>query len=248
MGSRVKSALFLLFLLILLFEAGCISPGPHPDVGTEKGFGPALTMEPPYFPRAVPKVSLSDAMAALPAAEQEGGIDIRGMTLRQVFGFGVNSSGLARTWVLGMGGDGRTTLLSYSEGEWRELDVPVKLPANEVKPKDLLSPGEIYRINLDTIGKEMDRLQINESDLSLNESSYEVVILSPLQRSTLSFNAKTGELTATAMQTFAISTRSITPTTAAATPSPTTPGRLGFSVLVPLGAAALAILGSRRRC
>jgi hypothetical protein len=116
------------------------------------------------------------------------------MTINEVWGYGVDSAGLARTWVLGMQGAGKTTLLAYSEGEWTVLDLPTTLPQEEVKIKELVSPQDLFRQNLNTIVKEMNRLRVGESDLTLDQDTYQIAIHSALERSTLSFNAKTGEL------------------------------------------------------
>lgn len=201
MGSRVKFA-GLLFLVLILFSlhAGCISIGPAPnpapkgDQGslksTQTGEGPIQDIT----SRNAPKVSLDDAIGALPAAAQEGGIDINGMTITRIWGYGVDSAGLARTWVLGMQGGGKTSLLTYSEGEYKVLDLPTTLPQEEVKIKELISPQDLFRRNLNTIIKEMNRLRVGESDLTLDQNTYQVTIHSASESSTLSFNAKTGEL------------------------------------------------------
>ncbi|MGA2934763.1 MAG: hypothetical protein ABSD81_06380 [Methanomicrobiales archaeon] len=197
MASRVRyAALLLVFLLLFSLQAGCISFGPPPtgDQGslqsTQTGEGPIQDIT----SRNAPKVSLEDAIGSLPAAEQEGSIDTNGMTINEVWGYGVDSAGLARTWVLGMQGAGKTTLLAYSEGEWTVLDLPTTLPQEEVKIKELVSPQDLFRQNLNTIVKEMNRLRVGESDLTLDQDTYQIAIHSALERSTLSFNAKTGEL------------------------------------------------------
>jgi hypothetical protein len=199
MASRVRYAgLLLLLLLILSFFSGCTTGQSSSKVqgGTQNPSSPQGIED--ITARNPPKVSLSGAMSSLAVAEKEGGIDLTGKTIRQVFGYGVDSSGLARTWVLGMEREGKTTLLAYNEGEWKELDMAIRLPASEVKVKDLLSPEDIYRMNLNTIVKEMTRLKINESDLSLSEETYQVTIHSPTESKILFFSAKTGELTQSA--------------------------------------------------
>jgi len=199
MFSRVRYAglLLLLFLLLFSLQAACISLGqaPRNDQGlaqnTPSGQGPIQDIT----SRNPPKVSLENAMASLPVAEQEGGIDITGMTIRQVFGYGVDSSGLARTWVLGMQGEGKTSLLSYSEGEWMSLEMPdISLPEGEVKIKELISPQDLFQSkkNYDLIVQEMNRLMMNEGDLSLSGETYQVTIHSPTESKTFFFNARTG--------------------------------------------------------
>jgi hypothetical protein len=243
MGSQVKSAaLPLLVLLFLLLMAGCISIGPPPPPGTGRRPTPTPTgTRIGGFPGTtlgnVPRVSLPDALAALTAAGQEGRIDTRGMTLRQVYGYGVDSSGLARSWVLGMEKDGKTTLLAYREGEWKALEMDVDLPEGEVKIGETIPPEDLFRENLNAIVTEMNRRRVGECDLTLNGTTYQVTIRSATDSSTLSFNAKAGEVTA--LHTPAQSTP------VAGIPSPATPGRLDLPLLVPLGAAALVILGSR---
>jgi hypothetical protein len=204
MLSRVRYAA-LLFVILLLFslQAGCMSFGK----ATADNGGPAQNTPSSSNPiqditsRNPPKVSLQDAMATLTVAEQEGGIDIKGMVIHQVFGYGVDSSGLARTWVLGMQGAGKTTLLSYTEGEWSGLEMPdISLPADEVKIKELITPQDLFRNqkNADLIVREMNRLRINESDLSLSGETYQVTIHAPTESKTLLFNARTGELVSSA--------------------------------------------------
>lgn len=182
MADRIVPVLLSL-LLIATLAPGCkevISPPP-----------PVTTAAP-----TPPKVSLSLALSALPAAGQEGGIDIKGLTLTKVWGYGVDSSGLARTWVLGMQGRGKTALLTYSEGQFKELDLPTALPQGEVRIGDLLSPEDLFRKNLNTLVRGMNSKRVGECDLALDGNSYQVTIHSPSESSTLSFNAKTGELMA----------------------------------------------------
>ncbi len=207
MLSRVRSAPLLLVLLLLFsLSAGCSILGKSP----ESDGGPATPAQATnpgnsgsfedITTRNPPKVSLEDAMASLTVAEQEGGIDIRGMTLRQVFGYGVDSSGLARTWVLGMEKDGKTTLLAYSEGEWKALDMDVPLPGGEVRLGDLISPQDLFRNrkNADLIVQEMNRLRVTESDLTITGEVYQVTLHSPTDGKTFTFSGKTGELTQSA--------------------------------------------------
>ena len=111
-------------------------------------------------------------------------------------GIGVDSSGLAGTWVLGMAGGGNTTLLSYSEGEWKSLDIPdPNLPDGEVKIDQLLSPQALFKQDYLPITREMTRLNVVEMrELTLDQNTYQVTIQSASDSSTLSFNAMTGEL------------------------------------------------------
>ena len=200
MLSRVRyAALLLVFLLLFSMNAGCLSFGKVPQ---DSG-GPAQDTPSSSSPiqditsRNPPKVSLEDAMATLTVAEQEGGIDIKGMSIHQVFGYGVDSSGLARTWVVGMQGGGKTSLLSYSEGEWKSLEMPdINITGGEVKIKELISPHDLFRNrkNSDLIVLEMNRLRINECDLSLSSETYQITIHSPTDSKTFLFNARTGEL------------------------------------------------------
>ena len=198
MGSRVKFAgLLFLFLILFSLHAGCISFGPPPpkgDQGTPKITQAGEGSIQDITSRNAPKVSLDDAIVSLPAAEQEGGFDIKGMTITMIWGYGVDSAGLARTWVLGMQGAGKTILLTYSEGEWAVLDLPTNLPQEEIKIKELVSPQDLFKRNLISIVREMNRLRINECDLTLEQNTYQITIHSESERSTLSFNAKTGEL------------------------------------------------------
>jgi hypothetical protein len=202
MLSRVRYAA-LLFVILLLFslQAGCISFGKAPpDGGVAQNTPSSSNPIQDITSRNPPKVSLGDAMASLTVAEQEGGIDITGMTIRQVFGYGVDPSGLARTWVLGMQGAGKTSLIAYNEGEWKALDMSINLPEAEVKIKDMISPQDLFRNkkNYDLIVQEMNRLKINESDLSLSGETYQVTIHSPTESRTFFFNARTGEAVSSA--------------------------------------------------
>jgi hypothetical protein len=95
-----------------------------------------------------------------------------------------------------MEGAGKTALLSYRGGQFKELDLPTTLPQGEVRIGDLLSPEDLFRKNMNTIVREMNSKRAAECDLTLDENSYQVTIHSPSGSSTLSFNARTGELTA----------------------------------------------------
>jgi len=199
MGSRVKSASLLLFILLaLLLQAGCTRSS---SGGAEGGLSPALTSTPagassiePDTPWAAPKISLSDTLKALPAAE---GIDVRGLTMTEVWGYNVDSSGLAGTWVLGMEGGGKNTLLQYAEGQFTELDLPTTLPQGEVKLGTVLTPEALFRKNMKTIVSAMNDLRVEEvQQIVLDETTYQVIIHSGTESKTLTFDAKTGELMA----------------------------------------------------
>ena len=197
MGSRVKfAALLLLTLCLISLLAGCTihPPPPTEEPGGLKGVQPTGTPIQDITGRIVPKVSLDDVIAGLPAAEQEAGPDVKGMTISQIWGYGVDSAGLARTWVLGLQGGGKTTLLTYTEGAYKVLDLPASLPQGDVKIKELISPQDLFRRNLNTIIQEMNRLGVGEADLALDGKTYQIIIHSAKKSSILSFDAKTGEL------------------------------------------------------
>jgi hypothetical protein len=202
MLSRVKYAGLLLVLVLFSLSTGCLSLGKSPgnDQVLAQNTPPASGSMEDITSRNPPKVSLESAMASLPVAEQEGDIDMGGMALHQVWGFGVDSSGLAKTWVLGMQGEGKNSLLTYSEGEWRGLDMDVSLPQEEVKMNELVSPQALFRNgkNADRIVREMNRLKTNECDLSLGGGTYLIIVHSATESSPISFNAKTGEMTSSA--------------------------------------------------
>jgi hypothetical protein len=196
MLSRVRYAgLLLLLLLLFSLSTGCISFGPAPSGNQGSLSSPRTTQGPlqDITSRNAPKVTLDDAIAALPSAGQEG-IDTEGLIITEIWGYGVDSSGLARTWVLGMEGGGNTTLLSYSDGEWKVLDLPTILPQEEVKIKELTSPQDLFRKNLNTIVKAMNQLRVGEADLTLSQGTYQITVHSASESLTLTFNAKTGEL------------------------------------------------------
>lgn len=69
-----------------------------------------------------------------------------------------------------------------------------------------------------------------------------VTIIRPVTTMTLPPGTMQGGPLVTGLETPATSTP------ASETPSPTTPGRVPLPVIVPLGAAAFALIGSRRRC
>ena len=200
MLSRVRYAplLVVILLFFLALQPGCT--GGSSSQGSQGGLsspqtpgGTSGSSIQDMTARTAPKISLDAALAALPAAERDGGIDISGMTMTKVWGYGVDSSGLARTWVLGMQGGEKSELLSFTEGEFRVLDLPVTLPTGEVALTTLVSPQDLYRKNLNTIVKEMNRVRVGESDLTLDADRYQVIIHSPTESATLSFDAKTGE-------------------------------------------------------
>jgi hypothetical protein len=197
MGPRVKSASFLpLFLLILLLIAGCTieSPPPAKDSGAVKPSPTATLIEDITYRNAL-RVSLRDALSSLPVAEREGNIDLRGLHIAKIWGYSVDSAGLARIWALGMKGPERTVLLTYSDGEFQVQDLPVDLPGGEVKIGELLTPQELFSRNLNTIVQEMNRLKVAECNpVTLEEDTYQVTIQSDTESSTLTFNARTGEL------------------------------------------------------
>jgi hypothetical protein len=202
MGSRVKSAALFLFLLFFLLQAGCISIDTKAPDQKERGLSAVPTVTPhgdgpitDITSRNAPKVSLADVMAALPAGARDANINTGGLSVTKVWGYGVDSSGLARSWVLGMKGGGRTLLLSYSDGQFQEEDIPTILPDEEVKPGEIVTPEELFRQNLNRIVQEMARLKVGEVDpLTLDAGTYQLTVHSPTESSTLTFNARTGGL------------------------------------------------------
>jgi len=201
MLSRGRYAAFFLilaFLLLFSLNAGCSSKGSQPGGtgGLAPNPGSSASSIQDITSRNPPKISLENATDSLTVAEQDGGIDITGMSIHQVFGYGVDSSGLARTWVLGMQGGGKTTLLSYTagEGEWKSLDMStIVLPVSEVVMNDLMSPQDLFQKNSDLIVRAMNKVRVDEADLSLADGSYQVTIHSQTDSMTLVFNGKTGE-------------------------------------------------------
>jgi hypothetical protein len=202
MGSRVKSAALLLITLLLLLQAGCISIDTSAPGGKERGLSAVPTTTPrgdgsieDITARNAPKVSLTDVLAALPAGAREAGVDTGGLAITKVWGYGVDSSGLARAWVLGMRGQGKTLLLSYGEGQFEVEDIPTTLPEEEVKIGEVLTPEALFRQNLNKIVQEMTRLRVGEVDpLIMDGTSYQVTIHSASESTTLTFNARTGGL------------------------------------------------------
>jgi hypothetical protein len=203
MGSRVKSALLLLsFLVLLLLQAGCLGFSTSAPGGGKEGGLSALPTTTrggdgsiqDITSRNAPKVSLADTLAALPEGAREADIGIGGLTLTKVWGYGVDSSGLARTWVLGMQGNGRTSLISYSDGQFTELDIPTTLPTEEVRMGEIVSPQDLFKQNLNRIVQEMTRLRVGEADIALDGETYQVTLHSTTESSTLSFNARNGGL------------------------------------------------------
>ncbi len=208
MRSRMRNAAILLILLITFsLFTGCVSLGPPPSgnqgsqvtpkgTSTPKGGSPVEGSIQDITSRNAPRVSLADVIGALPTAGQEAGIDTTGMVITKVWGYGVDSAGLAKTWVLGLHGGSTATLIAATEGEYKTLDLPTSLPQDEMKLGELVSPQDLFNRNLNTIVGEMNLLRVGECDLTLDAGTYQIIIHSATDSSTLTFNAKTGELIA----------------------------------------------------
>ncbi|MEA2034660.1 MAG: hypothetical protein U9N40_04100 [Euryarchaeota archaeon] len=142
------------------------------------------------------RVTLNAAMADLKIYLSEGEVSTENMTIHLVVGDGVNISGMARTWTLGVTQNNIPSLFVYKNGGWRQTGWGDTFMDDAIDLNATLSPDELYKMKSSVIGDEIRSPDpdLTETQLRLSGGVYSVSTRSETGISELKFNAKTGEL------------------------------------------------------
>lgn len=142
------------------------------------------------------RVTLNAAMADLKIYLSEGEVSTENMTIHLVVGDGVDISGMARTWTLGVTQNNIPSLFVYKSGGWRQTGWGDTFMDDAIDLNATLSPDELYKMKSSVIGDEIRSPDpdLTETQLRLSGGVYSVSTRSETGISELKFNAKTGEL------------------------------------------------------
>jgi len=180
--------------VLILLCSGCTLPGFPPPGGSTgdsngAGDGPGSVKE---------RATLGEAMESLRNAEKKDLFDLRNMEITQVLGVRVDHEGKARTWSLGFREGDITHVLEFTGGSWNGVDVQIPLPYERIPLEQLVLPEQLYLQQRKTIDEALSRQGTSESELILKGEVYSLMIPSPSGTTVLTFNARTGDLIASA--------------------------------------------------
>ncbi|QSZ67523.1 hypothetical protein RJ40_08410 [Methanofollis aquaemaris] len=165
-----------LCILVLSWTCGCTS-APAGGGGIQD-----ITTEP-----AEMRIGLEEALRELEVLDGEGLEDLTGMEIVTVSGSGVDSTGNATTWTLGVRQAGNTSLMVHSQGGWSRYVWHGPLPENPVDLDAVVMPVDLYPGHAAEIGS------LGEvTELVLIDGTY-TVRSEEKQTESLSFDAHTGE-------------------------------------------------------
>ena len=185
--------------LALLFAllAGCSAPsGPSPNVSVQTTVVPTTGggISDITTGIAPQTTTLSDALRDLAANDVPQMMNVSEIKVHQLNGIGVNDKGEAQMWVLGAYNGISTTLLIYTEGEWRMVEWQGTLPSQEIDLSAMVEPDVLYSSQSRAIGQAMTRHNTDVSNLELVGTTYTITFTSSGSITVLTFNARTGEL------------------------------------------------------
>jgi hypothetical protein len=181
----------ILIIIALCFICGCTS-APAAE-STLQGEGITdITL-----PAEADRVSLDYALQDLAVADLEGFLETENMTIRQINGDGIDLSGDASTWILGVTTrDNTTALLVYRNFAWKELSWPGQFTGPAIDTDAIVSPNDLFAMQGDTMQDMLEISSRTELSLELIDGVYRVYAKNGSQMSDLSFNADSGELVA----------------------------------------------------
>jgi hypothetical protein len=179
----------ILIIVALCFICGCTTA---PAVESTPG-GVGITDI--TLPAEDERVSLAYALQDLAVADSEGFPNTGNMTIHQIRGDGMDLSGNASTWILGVTRHDNTTgLLVYSGYSWKALTWQGNFTASAIDTEALLKPNDLFETQADTIAEMLAISTGTEISLELSNGEYKVYAKNGERLSALSFNADSGEL------------------------------------------------------
>lgn len=130
-----------LCILVLSWTCGCTSA---PDGG---GGIQDITTEP-----TIERIGLEEALRDLEVLDGEGLEDLTGMEIVTVSGSGVDCTGNATTWTLGVRQAENTSLMVHSQSGWSRYVWHGPLPEEQVEMDATIMPSALYRGHAAEIG------------------------------------------------------------------------------------------------
>jgi len=178
-----------LIIITLCFICGCIT-APAAE-STLEGVGITdITL-----PAEADRVSLAYALDDLVIADSEGILRTENMTIHQINGDGMDLTGNASTWILGVTMQGNeSVLLVYNSFTWKSLSWPGDFTTSAIDPEAMLSPNDLFATQGDTIQEMLPISNRTEISLELSDGVYRVYAKNGNRLSDLAFNADSGEL------------------------------------------------------
>jgi len=178
-----------LIIITLCFICGCIT-APAAE-STLEGVGITdITL-----PAEADRVSLAYALEDLVIADLESIPNTENMTIHRINGDGMDLSGDASTWVLGVTTqDNTTAILVYNRFTWRSLSWPEHYTTSTIDTETILSPTDLFAMQGDTIQEKLEISNATEISLELIDGVYKVYAKNGNRLSDLAFNADSGEL------------------------------------------------------
>ena len=182
---KTLTVIIVLMLAFTLF-CGCTPEAP--------GSSPQLSEVKLNASHVDERITLNEAMADLKIYLSEGEVSTENMTIHLVVGDGVNISGMARIWTLGVTQNNISSHFVYKNNVWRQTGWGETFMGDAIDLNATLSPDELYKMKSSPIGDEIKSSDITETQLRLSGGVYSVSTRTETGISKLKFNAKTGEL------------------------------------------------------
>jgi hypothetical protein len=183
---QAHAKLILIVGIFCLF-CGCVTTPPGDASGGQNGGISEITDQ-----KADLQVSFGEAMADAALIDARGLSGSGGVPVYLVIGADVDASGDARSWMFGIRENGDPFILIYNADGWERVPWSGPLPEAPVDLDSVISPAELYRLQGDAIGQEMEDLNASVADLELADSIYSVKIRTATDISVLSFYSDTG--------------------------------------------------------
>lgn len=138
--------------------------------------------------------SFETAVNKLYLLDSEGILDLNNVTYHQILGRFVDVNGLADSWMIGAGKDGKSILLVYNSGEWNQQEWPGTLSEETIDLENITLPEDLYKQNSEIIRKTLEPANASYSDLSLKDGIYTISIQNTNNIAELKFKADSGEM------------------------------------------------------
>lgn len=141
------------------------------------------------------RVSLDYALQDLAVADSEGILDTADMTIHQINGDGMDLSGNASTWILGVTRhDNTTALIVYRGYSWRALSWPGNFTAPPIDTDAMFTPNDLFAAQGDTIRETLAISSGTAISLELSGGVYRINAQRGNRLGVISFDADTGEV------------------------------------------------------
>jgi hypothetical protein len=180
-------AKLILIVGIFCLFCGCVTTPPGDASGGQNGGITEIT-----DPKSDVRVSFEEAVVDATLVDARGLYGSGGVPVYLVIGADVDVRGDARSWMFGIRENGDPKILIYDADGWERVPWNGPLPESSIDLEGVISPEELYRLQGEVIGQEMEFLDASVADLELADSIYSVKIRAATDISVLSFYSDTG--------------------------------------------------------